>query len=126
MTEKSAVTPSARSVQIKQKAPLDLAIALSGVWIYDIRRDTMTPLTGERNAGHPVWTPDGKYIVYTGATGISSARADGGSKAQSLTEDKEFQYPTAFSPDGKRLVFHRMGHKGTTFGSCRSNMTKTD
>jgi hypothetical protein len=27
MTEKSAVTPSARSVQIKKKAPLDLAIA---------------------------------------------------------------------------------------------------
>ncbi len=85
---------------------------MSGVWIYDIRRDTMAPLTGERNAGHPVWTPDGKYIVYTGVSGISCARADGGGKAQSLTESKEFQYPTAFSPDGKRLVFHQMGPQG--------------
>jgi Tol biopolymer transport system component/predicted Ser/Thr protein kinase len=85
---------------------------MSGVWIYDIRRDTMAPLTGERNAGHPVWTPDGKYIVYTGVSGISCARADGGGKAQSLTESKEFQYPTAFSPDGKRLVFHQMGPLG--------------
>jgi Tol biopolymer transport system component len=85
---------------------------MSGIWIYDIQRDTMTPLTGERNAGHPVWTPDGKYIVYTAATGISWARADGGGKGQSLTQSKDFQYPTAFSPDGKRLVFHQMGPQG--------------
>ena len=85
---------------------------MSGVWIYDIRRDTMAPLTGERNAGQPVWTPDGEYIVYRGVTGISCARADGGGKAQSLTESKESQYPTAFSPDGKRLVFHQMGPQG--------------
>jgi serine/threonine-protein kinase len=85
---------------------------MSGIWIYDIRRDTMAPLTGERNAGQPVWTPDGKYIVYRGATGISGARADGGGKAQSLTENKELQYPTSFSPDGKHLVFHQMGLQG--------------
>ncbi len=85
---------------------------MSGVWIYDIRRDTMAPLSGERNAGQPVWTPDGEYIVYRGVTGISCARADGGGKAQSLTESKEFQYPTSFSPDGKRLVFHQMGPQG--------------
>ena len=85
---------------------------MSGIWIYDIRRDTMTPLTGERNAGHPVWTPDGKYIIYTAATGISWARADGGGKGQSLTESKDFQYPTAFSPDGKWLVFHQIGPQG--------------
>jgi Tol biopolymer transport system component/tRNA A-37 threonylcarbamoyl transferase component Bud32 len=85
---------------------------MSGIWIYDIRRDTMAPLTGERNAGQPVWTPDGEYIVYRGVTGISFARADGGGKAQSLTESKDFQYPTAFSPDGKLLVFHQMGPHG--------------
>jgi Tol biopolymer transport system component/predicted Ser/Thr protein kinase len=85
---------------------------MSGVWIYDIRRDTMAPLTGERNGGQPVWTPNGEYIVYRGVTGIFCARADGGGKAQSLTASKEFQYPTAFSPDGKRLLFHQMGSQG--------------
>ncbi len=85
---------------------------MSGVWIYDIRRDTMVPLTGERNAGQPVWTPDGKYVVYRGLGGISWARADGGGKVQSLTQSKDFQYPTSFSPDGKRLAFHQMGPQG--------------
>jgi serine/threonine protein kinase/Tol biopolymer transport system component len=84
----------------------------SGIWIYDIRRDTLSPLTGERQGTHPVWTPDGRYIVYQAPNGISYARADGGSRPQLLTESKEFQYPSAFSPDGKRLAFYQAGPQG--------------
>jgi serine/threonine protein kinase/Tol biopolymer transport system component len=84
----------------------------SGIWIYDIRRDTLSPLTGERSGTHPVWTPDGRYIVYQAPDGISYARADGGSKPEPLTESKEFQYPSAFSPDGKRLAFYQAGSQG--------------
>ncbi len=83
----------------------------SGIWIYDIRRDTLSPLTGERNGTHPVWTPDGQYIVYQ-AGGISFARADGGSRPEPLTESKEFQYPSAFAPDGKHLAFYQSGPQG--------------
>ena len=83
----------------------------SGIWIYDIRRDTLSPLTGERNGTNPVWTPDGKYIVYQ-AGGISFARADGGSRPEPLTESKESQYPSAFAPDGKHLAFYQGGPQG--------------
>jgi len=84
----------------------------SGIWIYDIRRDTLSPLTGERDGTHPVWTPDGRYIVYQAPDGISYARADGGSEPQTLTGSKEFRYPSAFSPDGKRLAFYQGGAQG--------------
>jgi serine/threonine-protein kinase len=84
----------------------------SGIWIYDIRRDTLSPLTGEKNASHPAWTPDGKYVVYQSPDGIAWARADGASKRELLTQSKEFQYPTAFSPDGRWLVFYQMGPQG--------------
>jgi serine/threonine-protein kinase len=83
----------------------------SGVWIYDLRRDTLSPLTGERNGNHPVWTPDGKYIVYQASGGMSYARADGGSSPEHLTDSKEFQYPSAFSPDN-RLAFYQAGSQG--------------
>ncbi|HEY6372496.1 MAG TPA: protein kinase [Candidatus Sulfotelmatobacter sp.] len=86
--------------------------AKSGIWIYDIRRDTLSPLTGEKNGTHPVWTPDGRYIVYQAPGGISFARADGGSRPELLTESKEFQYPSAFSPDGKQLAFYQVGPQG--------------
>jgi serine/threonine protein kinase/WD40 repeat protein len=84
----------------------------SGIWVYDIRRDTLSPLTGERNGAHPVWTPDGRYIVYESANGIAFARADGGSKPELLSESKEFQYPSALSPDGKTLAFYQSGAQG--------------
>ncbi len=84
----------------------------SGIWIYDIRRDTLSPLTGERNGTHPVWTPDGRYIVYQASDGISFARADGGDRPQPLTQSREFQYPSAFSRDAKQLAFYQGGPKG--------------
>lgn len=84
----------------------------SGIWIYDMRRDTLSPLTGERSGTHPVWTPDGRYVVYQAPDGISFARADGSSRPEPLTESKEFQYPSAFSPDGKQLAFYQGGQKG--------------
>jgi Tol biopolymer transport system component/predicted Ser/Thr protein kinase len=84
----------------------------SGIWILDMRRDTLSPLTGERNGAHPVWTPDGQYVVYQAAAGISFSRADGGGKPQLLTESKEYEYPSAFSPDGKTLAFYQSGPQG--------------
>ena len=84
----------------------------SGIWVYDIRRDTLSPLTGERNGTNPVWTPDGRYVVYQAPEGISFARSDGGSRPELLTESKEFQYPSAFSPDGRRLAFYQAGAQG--------------
>jgi Tol biopolymer transport system component/predicted Ser/Thr protein kinase len=84
----------------------------SGIWIYDIRRDTLSPLSGEKNATHPVWTPDGRYIVYQSADGMSFARSDGGSRPELLNPSKEFQYPSALSPDGRTLAFYQSGPQG--------------
>ena len=86
--------------------------AKSGIWIYDIRRDTLSPLTGEKNGTHPVWTPDGQFIVYQAPDGIFFARSDGGSRPETLTTSKDFQYPAAFSPDGKWLAFNQIGAQG--------------
>ena len=86
--------------------------ARSGIWIYDIQRDTLSPLSGEKNGSHPVWTPDGRYIVYQSADGMSFARSDGGSRPEVLNESKEFQYPSAFSPDGRILAFYQSGPRG--------------
>jgi serine/threonine-protein kinase len=84
----------------------------SGIWIYDIRRDTLSPLSGEKNGTHPVWTPDGRYIVYQAGDGMSFARSDGGGRPELLTQSKEFEYPAAFSPDRKTLAFYQSGPQG--------------
>ena len=82
------------------------------IWVEDLERDTVSRLTnlpGRNN--FPVWTPDGRNIVFESwdwaGSGIYWIRADGVGEAQRLTEAdlKTFQSPHSFSPGGKRLAY---------------------
>jgi WD40 repeat protein len=77
------------------------------LWIQDVQRGTsvrLTSLAGSSNS--PVWSPDGKYIVFRVVNqpdaGIYVIRSDGSSEPQRL--DKGDARPSAFSPGGTRLV----------------------
>jgi Tol biopolymer transport system component len=96
---------------------LALSIAEGGgqdIWVYDWQRDAMMRLTSGGEAyAFPVWTSDGRYVVFTSATGVMfSARADGASKPQPLIPSKSGQFPWSVSPDGKRLAFAESGQGG--------------
>jgi Tol biopolymer transport system component len=79
------------------------------IWIYDLRRDAMSRLTyGGGDYQFPVWTPDGRYIVFSSGLsggGLQWIRADGASRAQRLVSSEFGQFPWSFTPDGKRLAY---------------------
>jgi Tol biopolymer transport system component/tRNA A-37 threonylcarbamoyl transferase component Bud32 len=95
---------------------LALAVGPPGagdIEVYDWQRDTMTRLTFTQTNLFPVWTPDGKHIVFQsqspGAKSIRWIRADGAGESQLLLESEGDLRPYSFSPDGKRLAFAELG-----------------
>jgi serine/threonine-protein kinase len=82
------------------------------VWIYEWTRDTLTRLTFDPAIDQkPVWTPDGKRIVFAsnranGPTNLYWQRADGTGEVQRLTQSSNGQFPSSFHPSGKYLAFY--------------------
>jgi len=76
------------------------------VWLYDLIRDTFTRLTFDPDVeAFPTWTPDGARVAFGSPVApLSWKAADGTGAVESLGE-REFQFPQAFTPDGKTVVF---------------------
>jgi serine/threonine-protein kinase len=79
------------------------------VWVYDIARDSMTRLTtNEVRPYSPIWTLDGKRVVF-GVGGLGNLfwkPRDSTEPAEPLTTDERAAFaPSSWSPDGKSLAF---------------------
>jgi len=84
------------------------------LWTYDWRRGSKTRLTNGKDVyAHPVWSPDGRYVVFGSSRGMLWTRADGSGKPQPLTTSKAPQRPTSFTPDGRRLAFWELNAAGS-------------
>ena len=81
------------------------------IWVLDVGRDSLTRLSFGKDDANPVWSPDGKRIVYqssqAGSYNLYSRQSDGGGAEERLTSDQDASNPVSFSPDGKLLVFEK-------------------
>ena len=87
-------------------------------------------LTHARDARHPVWTPDGRTIVFARTRALSGCGVPSslwsvdaaGSNLRRLTDEKDdtSELPGSFSPDGERLAFTRADLRPTAgvAGGC--------
>jgi serine/threonine-protein kinase len=85
---------------------------LNDLYVHDIQADTTLRLT--YNAGldsSPVWTPDGKHVVYGAQSRLWWTRSDGAGQPQKILETAGAAAAGSFSPDGKRVVYHIAGSK---------------
>lgn len=77
------------------------------MWVYDIARGTSLKIASSRDGGLPVWTPDGKRIIYRQIPNeIAWAPADNSGPPTLLAnmEKGGAPTPTSVSPDGKMLA----------------------
>jgi serine/threonine-protein kinase len=82
------------------------------LWVYEIATGAGLRLTHGGNAVAPVWTPDGKRIIFGWATGSNDlfwVPADGSGEPERVTPSDEVNdFPTTVSPDGRSVLFARI------------------
>jgi Tol biopolymer transport system component/DNA-binding winged helix-turn-helix (wHTH) protein len=83
------------------------------LWLYDIPRGTMTRFTFEGNNTGPLWTPDGKRILFSsnqaGSPNLFWKFADGAGPEEQITRSESFYLPGSVSSNS-RLAFYAENH----------------
>jgi eukaryotic-like serine/threonine-protein kinase len=81
------------------------------IWIVDLKRDVTSRLTFDpANDIYPVWSPDGRQIVFSsdrgnGVFNLYQKRADGVGNDEAVVKSTQDMVPYSWSPDGSALVY---------------------
>ena len=104
------LSPDGRKIALEKGDPT------SNLWIYDISGPVRTQLTATGREFSPVWSPDGREILFTSVGGASATNAitnlmvapvDNSEGARTLSPSPIYQSPTDWSRDGKYILYER-------------------
>ncbi len=75
------------------------------VWTLDLRQHSWSRLTTDGLSDRPIWTPDGRRLVYSSNDDIWWIAADGSEKPVALLEAQGARYGGSVTPDGRTLIY---------------------
>ena len=95
----------------------DFVSTLPGdLWITNLARGTNDRFTSDRTlGGFPVWSPNGDRIAFQSGQDLFQKPASGEGAAELLLKSETQCSPTSWSPDGKFLLFTRLGPNDTLY-----------
>jgi Tol biopolymer transport system component len=80
-------------------------------------RGTANRVTSGGENDRPIWTPDGRTVIYSSSTadgkfGLSSVAADGSAAPVLVRATEKYAAPASVSPDGKTLLYRQADQNG--------------
>jgi Tol biopolymer transport system component len=110
--ERSA-TDALRRYQFPRLSPDGRRIVVGeggSLWIQDTSRAALSRLTSDESVGNawPVWTLDGKRVVFRTLTGMRWIDADGAGASRAIPATSVADHPSSVAPDGRALAFMRL------------------
>lgn len=79
------------------------------LWLLDVQRNLASRFTFTGTAhSDPVWSPDGRFIVYRWRNAIFRKDSSGAGDEQRVTEPTRIQSPTDWSRDGHTILFNQI------------------
>ena len=103
------ISPDGRFVAFTNIGPVE------NIWIQDLSRHTQTAVTSTASGSSqaPVWTADGRRIVYRGTRAgfrnLFWKAADGSGDEERITQSENMHTPTSSSPDARYVAFNESG-----------------
>jgi serine/threonine-protein kinase len=130
------LSPAGSALALHSRSPMQT----TDVWVCDVSRPIPVRLTFDGKNMSPIWSPDGKRLVYasnlSGRFNLYVVDAAAGGKVERLTASEYDQYPSSWTSHGNMIVFtefHRPqnlisvlpmdgGHRPTVIVESRSNL----
>ncbi len=111
LTETPRAFESPRLSPDGQRVAVTIREANTDVWVYDLRRSTLTRFTTEAvEEETPIWTPDGSRLAFASSRPgeprtVFLKAADGSGDEDVLLTSEYHSHVGSFSPDGQVLAF---------------------
>jgi serine/threonine-protein kinase len=87
-----------------------------GLWIWHEARGNLTRLATGR-AISPIWTPDGRDIVFAANDGVQRQAADGSGTPEHLFASPDITFPDTMTTDGRSLIVEQRSQEVNRTGT---------
>ena len=99
-------SPDGRRVAVYIADPI---ISSRDVWVLDVGQRLWSRLTTNGISDKPIWTPDGRRVVYSSNDDLWWIAADGSGRPDSLLVSAGSHFAGSVTPDGRTVVFQETG-----------------